>query len=402
MTAATASDRTAVIVGIGETELGRVPNRTTMALHIDAAVAAIRDAGLAKAEIDGVLCIHPVLAETPRFHMFFTERMGMFAKTLCDSLTIGGASPGHGLQVARWAVESGQCKAVLLVGAESLLSGPGGTSGAGVEAYATLGAHSLEFEYPYGAHIPAFYALLAQRYMHEFGATSEQLARIAVACRKHAALNPKAQMREPITVADVLQSKLVATPLRKLDCSLVSDGGAAIVVTSAARARDLPSMPVHILGIGEAHSTYHMGHLVRGDGQFNLVNTVCQLAAKRAFGQAGLQPRDVDVAEIYDSFTITAMIQLEEIGFCGKGEGGDFVSDGRIELGGALPVNTHGGLLSCAHPGVPGGLLHMVEAVRQLRGDAGVRQVKGARVALSTNASAVASNFSMALLGADR
>ena len=379
-----------------------MPNRTTMVLYFDAAVAAITDAGLSKDEIDGVLCIHPVLADTPRFHMFFTERMGMFAKTMCDSLTIGGASPGHGLQVARWAVESGQCRAVLLLGAESLLSGPGGTSGGGVEAYATLGAHSLEFEYPYGAHIPAFYALLAQRYMYEFGTTSEQLANIAVACRKHAALNPKAQMRQPITVADVLASKLVSTPLRKLDCSLISDGGAAVIVTSLARARDLPRPPIRILGIGEAHSTYHMGHLVRGDGQFNLVNTVCQIAAKRAFNEAGLRPADVDVAQIYDSFTITAMIQLEEIGFCGKGEGGDFVSNGRIELGGALPINTHGGLLSCAHPGVPGGLLHMVEAVRQLRGTAGPRQVHGARVALSTNASAVASNFSMALLGSDR
>ncbi|MCZ7559758.1 MAG: thiolase family protein [Burkholderiaceae bacterium] len=130
-----------------------------------------------------------------------------------------------------------------------------------------------------------------------------------------------------------------------------------------------------------------------------MVNTVCQVAAKRAFGEAGLSPGDVDVAEIYDSFTITAMIQLEEIGFCAKGEGGSFVEDGNIELGGALPLNTHGGLLSCAHPGVPGGLLHMVEAVTQLRGGAGERQVSGACVALCTNASAVASNFSMALLG---
>ncbi|MCZ7559759.1 MAG: thiolase family protein [Burkholderiaceae bacterium] len=211
-----------MIVGVGETELGRVSNRTTMSLHIEAARAAIYDAGLSKDDIDGVLCIHPVLAETPRFHMFFSEQMGIFVKTLCDSLTIGGASPGHALQVARWAIESGQCKAVLVVGAESLLTGSGGDSGGGVASYATLGAHSLEFEYPYGAHIPAFYALLAKRYMHEFGTTSEQLARIAVACRKHAALNPKAQMREPITVDDVLTSKAVSTPLRKLDCSLIS------------------------------------------------------------------------------------------------------------------------------------------------------------------------------------
>lgn len=395
----THTDGSAVIVGVGETELGRVSNRTTMSLHIEAARAAIYDAGLSKDDIDGVLCIHPVLAETPRFHMFFSEQMGIFVKTLCDSLTIGGASPGHALQVARWAIESGQCKAVLVVGAESLLTGSGGDSGGGVASYATLGAHSLEFEYPYGAHIPAFYALLAKRYMHEFGTTSEQLARIAVACRKHAALNPKAQMREPITVDDVLTSKAVSTPLRKLDCSLISDGGAAVVITSLARARDLARPPIHILGIGEAHSTYHMGHLVKGGGGYDLVNTVCQVAAKRAFGEAGLSPGDVDVAEIYDSFTITAMIQLEEIGFCAKGEGGSFVEDGNIELGGALPLNTHGGLLSCAHPGVPGGLLHMVEAVTQLRGDAGERQVSGACVALCTNASAVASNFSMALLG---
>lgn len=393
--------RTAVIAGIGETELGRVPHKTTMGLYTEAGRLALEDAGMAKGEVDGVICIHPMVADTPRFHIFFTEQMGMFAKVLCDSLTMGGASPGHGLQVAQWAVESGVCNAVMVVGAESLLTGPGGTSGAGVEAYATAGAHSLEFEYPYGAHIPAFYALLTQRYMHEYGTTPEQLAEIAVVCRKHAALNPKAQVRTPITVEDVLNSKPIATPLHKLDCSLVSDGGAAVIVTSLARARNLRQAPTRILGLGEAHSTYHMGHLVRGDGRFNLVNTVASLAGEQAFARAGLQPSNVNVAEIYDSFTITVMIQLEELGFCRKGEGGDFISGGRIELGGALPVNTHGGLLSCAHPGVPGGLLHIVEAVRQLRGTAGERQVPEAQVALSTSASAVASNFSVALLGRD-
>ena len=389
----------AVISGIGESRLGVVPDRTTIGLNVDAAVEALADAGLTLDDIDGVLCIQPLFEKSVRFHMVMTESLGIFTKTLCDTLSMGGASPCAALQQAVWAVESGLARHVLVLGGESLRSSHGST-GAGMSGYAASGAHSLDYEFPYGATIPAFYALVAQRYLHEYNLKPDAMAPVAVAARKHAALNPKAQMQKPITVDDVMSSKLISTPLRKLDCSLVSDGGAAFIVSPARASRD-PSREVEVHGLGQAQSTYHMGHLVKGDkAGHGLTRTVCDVAGKRAFRQAGMTPENVDVAEIYDSFTITVMLQLEDLGFCGRGEAGGFVADGGLELGGQLPTNTHGGLLSCAHPGVPCGVLHLTEAVRQLRGEAGARQVNGAETALVTSASAVASNFSVAILGA--
>jgi acetyl-CoA acetyltransferase len=387
----------AVITGIGESALGKVPGRTTIGLHADAAVAALDDAGLTLSDIDGLLCFQPLFYDSARFHMVLAESLGIFTKTFCDSVVMGGASPCASLQQAIWAVESGLANHVLVVSAESLRTSQG-SSGGGTEGYAASGAHSLDYEFPYGAHIPAFYALLAQRYLYEYGRKPEEMAPVAVAARRHAALNPAAQMREPITADDVHNSPMVSTPLRKFDCSLVSDGGAAFVVSAAGTSKD-PTREVQALGLGQASSTYHMGHLVKGDDQgHGLTRTVCDVAGRRAFEQAGLTPDDIDVAGIYDSFSITVLLQLEDLGFCGRGEAADFVADGGLELGGRLPTNTHGGLMSCAHPGVPGGLLHLTEAVRQLRGEAGARQVADARTALVTSASAVASNFSTAIL----
>lgn len=389
----------AVISGVGESRLGIVPDKTTIALNVDATVEALADAGLTLEDIDGVLCFQPMFERSVRFHMVVTESLGIFTKVLCDSLSMGGASTCAALQQAVWAIESGLARHVLIVAGESLRSSQDST-GAGVAGYAASGAHSLDYEFPYGAHIPAFYALVAQRYLHEYGRAPEDMAPVAVAARRHAALNPKAQMRERITVDDVMNSKLISTPLRKLDCSLISDGGAAFIVSPAGTSRDA-SREVEVLGLGQAQSAYHMGHLVKGDkAGHGLTRTVCDVAGDRAFRQAGLTPQDIDVAEIYDSFTITVMLQLEDLGFCGRGEAADFVADGGIELDGRLPVNTHGGLLSCAHPGVPGGVLHLTEAVRQVRGEAGERQVPSAETALVTSASAVASNFSAAILGA--
>lgn len=391
------SKTSAVISGIGETDLGVVEGVTEVGLCVDAATRALDDAGIALHDVDGLLCMPPFRSETPRYHMIVGESLGLFTKTMCDSLSMGGAAPCAALQSAVWAVESGLCRNVLVVTGERLRSGHAAPGG-GTEVMASVGAHSLNYEYPYGAHIPAFYALLAQRYLHEYGKDPSVLAPIAVAMRKHAALNPKAEKRTPITVDDVMDSPLIASPLRRLDCSLVSDGGAAYVVSArgASKARE---REIEILGLGQGHSSYHMGHLVRGDEDHDLVRTVADVAGARAFAQAGLRPGDIDVAQIYDSFTITAMVQLEDLGFCGRGEAADFVADGNIELGGTLPINTHGGLLSCAHPGHPGGMLHLNEGVRQLRGEAEGRQVAGARTSLVTSASAVASNYSVAILG---
>lgn len=387
----------AVITGIGETDLGVVDQLSEIGLGIRAVTLALEDAGIPLSEVDGLLCTAPFGTRTPRYHMILGESLGLFTKTLTDTLSMGGASPCAALQTAQWAVESGLCRNVVVVSAERLRTG-NTAAGGGTEVMASVGAHSLDYEFPYGAHIPAFYALLAQRYLHEYGRKPEVLAPIAVAMRKHAALNPKAEMRTPITVDDAMSSPLISSPLRRLDCSLVSDGGAAYVVSARGTSRD-PSREIEMLGLGQAQSSYHMGHLSRGDESHDLVHTVADVAARRAFGQAGLQPGDIDVAQIYDSFTITVMVQLEDLGFCGRGEGADFVADGGIELGGRLPVNTHGGLLSCAHPGHPGGMLHINEAVRQLRGEAHGRQVEDARTCLVTSASAVASNYSAAVLG---
>ena len=400
------SDSAVAIAGIGETPVGKVPGIHSTGLYVDAARRAIEDAGIEKCGIDGLLTTASVVDDNVRHHMLIAEHLGLFCKTLCDTLRIGGAAFGYACQLAQWAVQSGRCKAVLVVAADNLLSGPG--LGEGVTAYTELGAHSLEFEVPYGAHIPGFYALVAERHMHEYGTTSEQLAAIAVACRKHASLNPAAQKRTPITVNDVVNSRMISTPLRLLDCSLISDGGGAFIVTSLERARDLKQRPIRLLGAGQAQSYYHMGHLAGGiglpperKGEFNLTNTVQKVAGRDAFGEAGVTPADIDVAEIYDSFTITALMQFEDLGFCKKGEGGSFVEGGRIELGGALPTNTHGGLLSYAHPGMPGGIFHLIEGVRQLRQDCGERQVPDAELALVTNVSAVASNHSVCILGRD-
>ena len=399
-----ATSKQVAIAGVGETAVGKVPGVSALELHVQAAKRALDDAGIPKGEIDGLLTSGSMTDDNIRHHIVVAEHLGIYAKSLSDTLRTGGSSFGYGLQLAQDAIAAGRCRAVLIVSADNLATGFG--RGKGVTAYAEAGAHSVEFEYPFGAHIPAFYALVAQRHMYEYGTTSEQLAEVAVACRRHAALNPAAQMRSPIAIEDVLKSRMVSTPLHLLDCSLISDGGGAVIVTSLDRARDLRQRPIRILGTGQGHSYYHMGHLAGRVGappaiksRFSLTSTVSRIAGEQAFGEAGLTPDDIDVAEIYDSFTITALVQLEDLGFCKKGEGGAFVEGGRLQLGGALPTNTFGGLLSFAQPGMPGGIFHLIEGVRQLRGECGPRQVPDANVALVTSVSAVLSNHSVAILG---
>ena len=217
-------------------------------------------------------------------------------------------------------------------------------------------AGHAQFERPYGPPIPAFYALIAQAHMYAYGTTSEQVAAVAVACRRHASMNPAAQMRDPITVDDVINSKMISSPLHLLDCSLVSDGGAALILTSAERARDFPHPPVYMLGVGRGIRT-----------NISVKPTTSlprrqKRRGERAYAMAGLRPKDIDVAELYDCFTPVVVIELEDLGFCPKGEGGRFVEGGRIELGGELPVNTHGGLMSHCHPGHPGSMFSVTEA----------------------------------------
>jgi Acetyl-CoA acetyltransferase len=383
----------AVISGIGESRIGTVPDQTALGITLEAAKKAVEDAGLTFQDIDGLI-VHPPFHVSPRYHIIVSEMLGIYVKTLCDTMMMGGASYGAALQEAQWAIETGRCRNVLIVGGEKLRTG----HASGSAMMASVGAHNLDYEYPFAATIPTYYALLAQRYLHEYNLDPSVLAEVAVATRKHAARNPNATMRELITVDDVLNSPIISSPLHRLDCSLVSDGAAAYVVSRKGTSRD-PRREIGFLGIGQAQSTYHMGHLARGHGDHDLVHTVIDVAGRQAFGQAGLTPEQIDVAGIYDSFTITVLVQLEDLGFCGRGEAGDYIRAGTVDPGGKMPMNTHGGLLSNAHPGACGGMLAITEVVRQLRGEAGDRQVPGAETGLVTSASAVASNFSVTILG---
>jgi acetyl-CoA acetyltransferase len=383
----------AVIAGIGETSFGDLPELSEVGICVEAASTAVADAGIDWNDIDGLI-LQPPFHASPRFHMLVGEALGLFVKTFTESTSMGGASYGANLQVAKWAVESGLCKNVLLVAGEKLRTG----HSSGAAMMASVGAHNLDYEFPYGATVPGYYGLLAARYLYEYGLGEDALAPIAVTQRKAASLNPSATYRDLITIDDVVNSPMISTPLHRLECALVNDGGAAYLVSRKGTSKD-PAREVALQGIGIAQSHYHMGHLVRGDkAGHDLTHTVVDVAGKRAFEQAGVTVEDLDLAMIYDSFTITVALQLEDLGLVERGQSGAYIREGNMDIGGKLPLNTHGGLLSNAHPGACGGMTHYVEAVRQLRGEAGDRQVKECQTALVTSASAVASNFSVSIL----
>jgi acetyl-CoA acetyltransferase len=250
-----------------------------------------------------------------------------------------------------------------------------------------------EWELPYGILLPTgAYALAASRHMAQYGTRAEHLAQIAVSTREWAALNPRARLQKPLTLDEAMSSPVIASPLRKIDCCLVTDGAGAIVMTSAERARDLRRPPIYVLGAATSHS--HSSIMQMPD----LTETCGVESGSRAFAMAGIQPADVDVAELYDSFTITVLLALEDLGFCKKGEGGEFVASGALDPGGALPAQTSGGGLCYTHPGMFGIFL-LVEAVRQLRGECGPRQVEGARVAVAHGCGGVLSATSTVVLG---
>jgi acetyl-CoA acetyltransferase len=363
----------AAIAGVGTSRVGQVADRSALQLQADAAQAALADAGLRMTDIDGLLTT-PVRVE--HWNMpcgVVANHLGVKASYL-STVDVAGASGCAMIHQAAMAVATGQASAVLCVAGQNLLTH--GSRAKAVKSMAEGGSAHPQFEVPYGPIVPSLYALVAQRHMHEFGTTPEQMAEVAVTLRRHASLNPNAHKRELITVSDVLKSRMITAPLHILDCAIVSDGAAAAIVTSIERARDLKKRPVHLLGQGYGLRHSHIGEHV------DLMSTGAVDSGRGAFKSAGLTPVDIDVAQIYDCFTITVIIELEDLGFCKKGEGGQFVEGGRIGIGGELPVTTHGGLLSGGHPGLGGGFFHVVEAVRQLRGEAAGRQVCDAEVAL--------------------
>jgi acetyl-CoA acetyltransferase len=377
------------IVGAADTKVGVVPDLTSAQLQTQAARLALADSGIAKDQIDGLITCNASVERGPlkAFHAEMVAELIGIAPRFCLTGAVGGALPVLMLEHAAAAIAAGLCNNVLLISADNILSG----SKRRVSVPEPW--DDPQFEEPYGPTTPAMYALIARAHMHEYGTTSEQFAAVAVACRKHAAMNPGAQKREPITIADVLNSRMIADPLHLLDCSLVSDGGAAIVMTAAERAKDFTKKPVYFLGAGEAHPYLSLLHAK------SLTQSGAVESGRQAYSASGVRPQDIDIAFVYDAFTPMAIIYLEDLGFCPKGEGGRFVEGGNIELGGSLPINTHGGLLSYCHAGLANSIFHITEAVRQLRGECGPRQVAGARLAIIHGQGGRASTHGTAILG---
>jgi acetyl-CoA acetyltransferase len=380
--------REAVIVGVSTSDYPSLPQLSEHQVHAQAADRALADAGLTYADVDG----YATAGFMPMYAVQLCEYLGLRPVHL-DETNVGGASYEVLVEHAVEAIETGACDTVLVTYGSVQLSAMGRRLGTGAPAAPMVGPSA--YDALWGNTLVGSYALAAQRHMHQYGTTPEQLAEIAVTMRAHAALNPQAQYRDPLTVADVVGSRLIADPLHMLDCCVISDGGAACVVTTAERARDLPGRPVHVLGA--AHALTHSTNI---SAMPDLSVTAAAQSGPAAFRRAGLTPADVDVAQIYDSFTITALLSLEDLGFCAKGEGGAFVEDGRLRYDGALPTNTDGGGLSACHPGMRGMFL-IVEAVRQLRGDAGPTQVAGAAVALVHGTGGMLSTGATMLLGVD-
>ena len=376
------------IVGAADTEVGKVPQYGATALCVEAARCALDDAGITKDQIDGLVTCNS-MAEP---HMYHAEAIAEYLQIFpryCVTAAAGGGTTFSVLHNAAAAIASGVCDTVLISMADSLRSGLSREQATTLQS----SAGHPQFEIPYGATVPAYYALIANAHMDAYGTTPEQLAAVAVSARKHAALNDNAQMQEIISVDDVLGSRMIADPLHLLDCSLVSDGGAAVILTSADRASDFPQQPVYVLGAGEGHGHEHISQAQ------SLTTSAAVESGRRAFEMAGLGPGDIDVAEIYDCFTPVVLIELEDLGFCEKGGAGAFVEAGETALDGSLPMNTHGGLLSHCHPGNPGSMFALTEAVTQLRHDAGARQVKSAEVALAHAQGGIMSSHATLILG---
>ena len=371
------------VVGAAESDLGQVaPHTSPVDLMAQATMRALDDCGLKLSDIDGIFSATSQVRLSP---LALAEYLRL-KPNYFDGTIIGGSSFMSHVAHAQGAIQAGLCEVALIA------------YGSTQRTVSRAAASPREYNYyeaPYKPFLPASaYALAAARHMHEFGTTREQLAEVAVAARKWALMNPVAWEKEPLTIEQVLSSRMVSYPLTVRDCCLVTDGGGAIILTSAARAKTLKKKPVYVLGVGEAigHSTI--------SNMPNLTVTAAAESGPKAFKMAGIKPSDVDMLSLYDAFTITPILFLEDLGFCPKGEGGRFVSGGSIAPGGKLAVNTSGGGLSYCHPGMYG-LLVLIEAVRQVRGECGQRQVKDCEIALAHGNGGVLSSQCTVLFGSD-
>jgi len=375
----------AAIVGAAESDLGEVGfGFSPIDLMAQGVRRALDDCGLSMRDVNGLFC---ATSQSRLAGLALAEYLGM-PNAYLESSSTGGSSFMTHLAQAHQAIEAGVCSVAVIAYGSTQRSGGGRKN--------TTAPERNPYETPYKPFLPpTAYALAAARHMHEFGTTREQLAEVAVAARQWALLNPVAWEKKPLTVADVLASRMVSHPLTIRDCCLVTDGGGALVITSAERAKDLKKPPVYLLGAG--HVTTHQTISNMPD----FVRTGAIQSGRLAYAQAGVRPADVDVIEVYDAFTINTILFLEDLGFCKKGEGGAFVSGGRIAPGGKVPVNTNGGGLSYCHPGMYG-LFLLIEAVRQLRGECGERQKKDADIAIAHGNGGVLSSQSTVILGGAR
>ena len=375
--------RTIAIVGAAESdEIGVVPTKSALQHHAEAAHNALADAGLSISDVDGLF--------TAGFSTLQTAEYIGIQPRFTDSTAVGGSSFVIHIAHAVAAINAGYCDVALVTHGET------GRSGRGAGAAAT-NIPGAQYETPYGIiGPPVSYAMACSRYMHEHGEarTRQALAEIAVSTRKWAGLNPKAMMREPMSFDDYHDSRWIAWPFHLLDCCLVTDAGGAVVLTKADRARDLRKKPVWVLGAAEHHDHGIISQMP------DLTRTPAQVSGPRALAMAGLAHKDLDLTMIYDSFTYTVLVTLESLGFCGRGEGADFVQGQRTAPGGDFALNTSGGGLSYTHPGMYGMFL-TVEAVRQLRGEAGDRQVDDCRTALVNGTGGQMSSTGTAILASD-
>lgn len=381
-----------VIAGVGETEQGKIPDKSSFHFLSQASKLAIEDAGIKKTDVDGLVTAFSLVEHTfmhcTTFADYFGLRPGFFS-----SVAVGGATAVWMVAEAAMAIASGQADTVLCVRGDNTLSG---ISSSGMVALIREMCHA-EFEYPYGLTTPGGYALAAQRYLHEFNNRPEHLASVAVTMRKHAAKKENAMNKDPLTIDDVLSSRTIAEPLHKYDCSVISDGGAAFIITTEDKAKELGiEKPLaYLWGMGQGYSHQYMTTLQDLDQIYNAINH----SGQKAFQTAGIKHEDVNLAYLYDCFTITVLLTLEGLGFVPKGEAGPFAMEGRLELGKDLPTNTNGGLLSQAHLGA---MHHIVEATLQLRGEAGERQSDKNDVAIVHGNGGIVSAHSTVVLGKDR
>jgi acetyl-CoA acetyltransferase len=385
-----------VIAGVGETEQGIIKDRGSFQLLAEVTKITLDDAGLTLGEVDGLVTAFSFVESTLMHATTFADYLGMEPGYFA-SVAVGGATAPLMAVQAAMAIDAGLAEVVLCVRGDNTRSG---ISSSGMIAMAREMSHGA-YEAPYGLTTIGGYGLLAQRYMYEHNVSQEALAQVVATQSEHAALKWNAMERGVVTVDDVLASRMIATPFHAMDCSLVSDGAAAFLVTTASRAKSMKSKPVYITGIGEGYSHQYITQAASVDS----VRQGLGRAGRRAMEVAGVTVADLDVAEIYDSFSFTPLIALEGFGVCGPGEAGDWILEGNGKLGSALPMNTHGGLIRQAHLGA---MHHIVEATLQLRGEAddsarggGNHQVPDAKLAITNGSGGILAATSALILSSE-